>query len=359
MQEKTPSRRLSEALLGRTFGPAWLDYALIGGGISLLVTPIVVFQRGGAPLIAFETLPYIVLLSNVAHLAASAVRLYAKPGSFQALPFLTMAFPLVALGVLTVSMFDAARVGPHLQSLYLTWSPFHYCAQAYGLAVMYSYRSGCALRAVDKNMLWWAAMLPFMFSVATGPDVGLDWLVPDRILAIPLVASMRAGLGNALIIAASLAPLAVFVVVWRSSSGPMPLISLLAVVSNGVWFLVLAPLDAFVYATVFHSAQYLTIAIVFHVKEQMSRAGNRRGALYHGIWFYAMSLLLGYGVVSCLPLAYVYAGFGRVEAVMLVIAALNLHHFIVDAYVWKLGRSDGNRQIVESGTVGALAGDPT
>ena len=190
--------------------------------------------------------------------------------------------------------------------------------------------------------------------------VGLDWLVPDAVLAIPLVASIRGGLSTALIVAASLAPLALFVAVWRSSSGPMPLIALLAVVSNGVWFLVLAPLDAFVYATVFHSAQYLAIAIIFHVREQTSRAGNRRGALYHGIWFYGMSLLLGYGVVSCLPLAYVYAGFGRVEAVMLVIAALNLHHFIVDAYVWRLGRSDGNRRIVDSGAVvGALSPDPT
>ena len=50
----------------------------------------------------------------------------------------------------------------------------------------------------------------------------------------------------------------------------MPLISLLTVVTNGVWFFVLAPLDAFVYATIFHGIQYIAIVIVFLASEQSS-----------------------------------------------------------------------------------------
>jgi hypothetical protein len=36
-----------------------------------------------------------------------------------------------------------------------------------------------------------------------------------------------------------------------------------------------------------------------------------------------------------------------VESVLLVVAAINIHHFIVDAYIWRLKPGDRNRQIVE------------
>ena len=38
-----------------------------------------------------------------------------------------------------------------------------------------------------------------------------------------------------------------------------------------------------------------------------------------------------------------------VESIALVVAAINIHHFIVDAYIWRLKSGDGNRQIVEAG----------
>ena len=41
-------------------------------------------------------------------------------------------------------------------------------------------------------------------------------------------------------------------------------------------------------------------------------------------------------------------GFGRVEAGFMVIAVINIHHFIVDAFIWRVRRDDRNRQIVEA-----------
>jgi hypothetical protein len=84
-------------------------------------------QRGD--LIDQAMIPYLALLANSAHFAASTVRLYTRPGTYETLPFLTMAFPLVALGLVVTCLGWAGSVGPHLQSLYLTWSPFHYAAQ--------------------------------------------------------------------------------------------------------------------------------------------------------------------------------------------------------------------------------------
>ncbi len=39
--------------------------------------------------------------------------------------------------------------------------------------------------------------------------------------------------------------------------------------------------------------------------------------------------------------------FGPDESIVLVVAAINIHHFVVDAFIWRLRRSEGNRRIVE------------
>lgn len=343
------SRGLAAALTGRPFGNVAFDYLLIGGGLSLAVTIAVVLHPRGAALVDAAALPYLFLLSNAAHFAASTVRLYTKPGSYASLPFLTMGFPLLALGVLTLCIALAEQIGPHLQSLYLTWSPYHYAAQAYGLAVLYSYRSGCRLAPGDKKLLWWVAMLPFFYNFATAPGVGLRWLLPESFVRTPAMVSVLVVVHYTLLVLAFVAPLWLYAKVWRSASGPMPLIGLLTVVTNGIWFFVLAPLQAFVYATIFHGVQYLAIVIVFHLRDQLSRPENRHGRLYHVLWFYGVCLLLGYVLFYALPLGYVFLGFGKVESVLLVVAAINIHHFIVDAFIWRLKKTDTNYRIVESG----------
>ena len=129
----------------------------------------------------------------------------------------------------------------------------------------------------------------------------------------------------------------------------MPLIGPLLMFSNGIWWLVLLPLDAFVWATVFHGIQYLVIVLVFHVRDQMELPGNRHGRLYHALRFYGLSLLLGFALFQILPQGYVLAGFGMVESVLLVVAAINIHHFVVDAFIWRLRPGTDNRRIVEAG----------
>ena len=91
---------------------------------------------------------------------------------------------------------------------------------------------------------------------------------------------------------------------------------------------------------------HLAIVLIFHVRDQMGRAENRRGPFLHVVSFYAWCLAIGYGLFQCLPQAYAMAGFGYVESTLVVAAAINLHHFIVDAYIWKLRADTGNRRII-------------
>lgn len=338
--------------VGRAFLHPALDYLLIGGGLSL-VLGFALPREGGLYPEAGYTLfvASCVLLFNSAHFAASTVRLYTKPGAFREWPFLTMVFPLATLAVLTFAIVYSASVGRHLFALYLTWSPYHYAAQAFGLAAMYCYRSGCSLDGVDRHLLWSACMLPFAYSFTIGVDAGLGWFVPaDFFPRHPTLAQARMGLAHAMVALALLVP-AVLVLRLGRRGQAFPLISLLLMIANGIWWVVFSYLNAFVWATVFHGIQYLAIVTIFHVRDQTARPGNQRGALYHTLWFYGVCVALGYALFDVWPYAYVLAGFELSESMLLVAAVINIHHFIVDRFIWRL-RKDPNYRIV----VGAGAG---
>ncbi len=299
-------------------------------------------------------MPYFILFFNSAHFASSTVRLYTKPGTFQALPFLTITFPLMILGLLTVFLCFAGYLGSHVFALYLTWSPFHYAAQAYGLALVYAYRSGCQVSLTDKRLLFWTSQLPFFFAFVAIDGSGLHWLLPTAVLQHPLVYAPLVFLIRALPSVSMAAVLLLVVKVARSASGPLPIISVMMLVANAAWWFLL-PQEAFVWATIFHGIQYLGIVTIFHVKDQLARPDNRRGWLFHVVSFYGVSLVLGYGLFSCLPWGFVAMGFGMVESIAVCVAAINIHHFIVDAYIWRLKKGDRNRAIVESERSAATA----
>ena len=128
----------------------------------------------------------------------------------------------------------------------------------------------------------------------------------------------------------------------------MPLIGALMLVTNGVWWFIFPPMKAFVWATIFHALQYLAIVIIFHVRDQLNRPDNRRGSIYHAASFYGASLLLGFVLFDWFPRAYIFVGFGASASVMMTVAVINIHHFIVDAFIWRLKKSDNNRGIVDS-----------
>jgi hypothetical protein len=344
MSRKEVPRGLATALLGRCFVHPSLDYLLIGGGLSLLVTAVVLMNPSHPELLGAGTLSWIVLFSNGSHFAASTVRLYTKPGAASAMPFLSKVVPPIIIILMTLAVVYVGRVGTILDTLYLTWSPYHYSAQAYGLAVMYSYRSGCALETFDKKLLRLVCMIPLFYM--GGHLLGSRLPVPIEKL-LPAAAGFLPPLEIALVAAGAAAPFLLFAKVWRSRSGPMPLISLLTVISNAVWFFVLDPLSAFLWATVFHGLQYLAIVIIFDVKDRMALPGNAHGRPFHALWFYGMCLALGCMLFIALPKAYAAMGFDYFDGRLVSVAVINIHHFIVDAYIWRLGKGDTNRKIVE------------
>lgn len=341
----TPSAvpSIRERLLGRTFVHPLFDYAIIGGGLSLLVTAFLVAAPQGDLLVSPAAMSYLLLFCTSAHFAASTVRLYTKPGAAAGMPFLSRWVPWIALAFLAGILFLGGTAGRLVDTLYLAWSPYHYSAQAYGLAVVYSYRSGCRLGATDKKWLYYVAMVPFLFMLLHLAQTRL----PDFTgLEAASIAALTVPAKSALRVVGWIAPAALYAFVWRRTSGPMPLIALMTLVANAVWFFVLDPINAFLWATIFHGLQYMAIVLIFDARDQAGRAGNARGPLFHAAWFYGASLILGYVLFVMMPLAGKWAGFEYYDARLAVVALVNIHHFVVDAYIWRLGRGDSNRAIV-------------
>jgi len=341
---------LRHALVGASFLHPVADYLLIGGGLSLLVLIPLLWSdslgfAASTRLSSQSWIQILFLFSNAAHFASSTVRLYSKPGANAQLPLLTSVAPWITFAMLWLCI-ASPLFGRNLQSLYLTWSPYHYAAQAYGLAVMYTYRSGSQLQPRQKTALWWAAMVPFLYVLLTGGNsrAGILWLIPP-LNGLQMWHQIVPPLRLALQLGAVVVPVAVFAHVWRSAGRPMPLISLLVVLVNSFWWLLLSPEDAFFVATIFHGIQYLAILMIFDAREH-APAGTAR--LKRSLAFYAVCALLGYALFHVLPHVFELAGYGLVEAMVAVVAIINVHHFLVDGYIWRLKPSDSNRKVLDS-----------
>lgn len=349
--------RASRIGLGRSFVHPLFDLFVIGG---LLTVPVALYATrfaGSAAAVLDLSLPVIMLLCNNAHFAASTVRLYTKPGSFDELPFLTSVFPLVTLIAASVCVVYADQVGGDVRALYLTWSPYHYAAQTFGLAAMYCYRSGCALDRAE----WWAlrlvCLLPFLVSLISGAPLGtgIGWPIPYRVIANDPVAlaTLRTAL-TALRWASMTSPIVWLLwVAWRGRrmereqmrSAP-PLISLCLLLSNASWWSLFAYWDAQVWATVLHGLQYLGVVTVFHVEDRVAQSDNRHGRAFHAATVLVACVALGYLLFQCWPRAYIWAGYGKVESLFMVMAAINIHHFIVDRYIWRIRKDRNYRTVV-------------
>ena len=333
--------------LGRVFLNLPFDYLAIGGGLSLLTVGALLWTGTlNASLESSLLLPLCILVFNSAHFAASTVRLYTKADAFRLWPFLTMGLPLASIAVASAAVLWPEAFGTHLFALYLTWSPFHYAAQAFGLACMYHYRSGGKLDAVERRLVYWTCMLPFLYAFVGGSSTGLRWFLPSEwLLVYPslTVAILRveAALGGLTF----LAPLVVAIRLTARGRQGLPLISWLIILTNGIWWVVFPYYQAFLWATVFHGIQYMAIITIFHVKDS-SGPGSQGGPAFQALWFCGACLVLGYLLFHVWPYAYVMAGFGLAESMLMCAAVVNLHHFIVDRYIWRLRRDPGNASVV-------------
>ena len=80
---------------------------------------------------------------------------------------------------------------------------------------------------------------------------------------------------------------------FRDKGKTLPLICWLLLAMNGLWWVTLSYDDAWFWASIFHSLQYIVIVVIVHTDDMMKQPNNTKGKLFHVMWFYALSMMLG------------------------------------------------------------------
>lgn len=327
-----------ERWIGRTHLHPAIDYLLVGGGVTIPIF-LAIYFFPGLTAVSPETTFNAFLVFNGAHFAASTVRLYTKRGAKEEFPFLSWGFPLVCLVVLAIGL-SWPVLGRNLTNLYLSWSPYHYAAQTYGIAVMYAMKSGARLDDQDKRQIWWVCLLPFLYALVTAKEGGLAWFVSREWLAtVPALDLIYQAVVAVLSVGVLTLPLVLFWQLHRMRKKNVPLITVLLQISNGIWWLGTTYLSAWWWTAMLHSIQYLIIVVVLHVREQMAVAPSKPNPLhqpaFYALAFYGLSFVLGVFLFFGVPAAYVRMGFDATESYVLFAVIINLHHFIVDGFIWR------------------------
>jgi hypothetical protein len=326
---------------GRPLVHPAFDLLLIASGLTFPVAAWLAWDATSAATAIGLSLPVVMLLVTQTHIVASSFRLYTKPGAFRELPFVTMALPLLTLVVLSLCIAFVSGLGQHLWALALTWTPFHFSMQTFGIAMLYCHRSGCSLTNVERGLLRWICAMPFLQSLVSGATegFGIGWLIPaETLYGTDARAALMLDSIQALNILTFAAPVVLYAALRRRGK-IMPLLALTAILANGIWFAFFSYVGAFIWANVFHGLQYVVLVGFMYLKEQMASDDNRHGPGYHLLLYSGVCVVAGYAMHQCWPLAYTMAGFGPIESAMMVVAIVNVHHFIVDGYIWRL-RSD-------------------
>ena len=333
------------------------DLLLGCGGVYAVA--FVVLSVAGAQVRAalpFSVVPLLYLVTSAPHYGATLLRVYERPEDRSSYAIFAV-WISAALAISFVAGLRSISIGSWILTIYLTWSPWHYSGQNYGIATMFLRRRGVEVTPLAKRALHASFVLSFALTflalhgqapAATYAPQGLSGMVYQlRPIGIPMSVVGVAMNVTAVLYALSLAVAGVQLAPRSSFRDLAPSLALVA--SQALWFSapalarqwhVLTSLDpfsvdhalyTFVYIAIAHAVQYLWITWYF------ARTSGRASS---GAVFYGRSLLAGIALWTVPALVFAPGLLGRLPfdagLSMLVGAVVNLHHFVLDGAIWKL-----------------------
>jgi tetratricopeptide (TPR) repeat protein len=364
----------------------WVDLIVGCGAWStplLLVSYWTIASNTRAWAVAFYALA---LFFNYPHYMATIYRAYHRAEDFQKYRIFTVHTTALILLTLLLSHFWVQLL-PWLFTIYITWSPWHYSGQNYGLFMMFARRAGADPDKGTRQALYGAIITSYLM-LFLGFHTGHSTDPLFISLGIPATVSrweqLVLGAGFVVLSAYGLVRLA------RQTGWRRLLPSLTLFSSQVLWFVVPAAIallrrleipqtrySSGVLA-VMHSAQYLWITSYYARREasgdEVKARGNWRPLAYFGV------LIVG-GIALFVPGPWLasrvlHHDFGA--SFLIFTSLVNLHHFILDGAIWKLrdgriaalllnskervasamagagGRFEGAWQWVTGGAVGAV-----
>ena len=281
------------------------------------------------------------LAFNYPHYMATVYRAYHTRAEFAKYRIFTLHLTGL-LALVAVASHAWPALLPWIFTLYVTWSPWHYTGQNFGLAMMFARRNGVAPSDRERRALYLAFLASYaLLFVAFHTGSSNDPLV--RSLGIPN--SVAAPTEGALLVVFGVLSAATLTGMIARAGWSAMLAPATLVVTQAIWFVAPAlaawlggvPVPQTRYSSgvlaVMHSAQYLWITSYYARREAESAPGTS----WHP-WSYAATLLAG-GVALFVPGPWVASylfGVDFTRSVLIFTAIVNIHHFILDGAIWKL-----------------------
>lgn len=322
-------------------------YALLVG-VLLLAGPTL---RESQPALLF---PLIALLVGTPHYGATLVRVYEHRADRRRYALFTV-WATALIAAFFVAGIYVPAIGAFLVTLYLSWSPWHYTGQNYGIAVMFARRNGVAISDADKRWLYWSFLLSFLLALvvmhgAGDAGVGSNYVSPIHFVPIGIPASVLGVVVPVLGTAAAVALVTAAVRLLRLAPARALLPVGLLMLTQLLWFSLpfvlryyeihprrLEPFDFdfrtyyFLWIAAGHQIQYLWVTSWY-----ARQTGQWSG---YAPW-YGKVLAAGGGVWMLPALIFGPIGLGALSMdqglAILVAAAVNVHHFVLDGAIWKL-----------------------
>lgn len=300
--------------------------------------------------------PLVILLSGTPHYGATLLRVYERAEDRRAYALFTV-WITAALAALFVAGVRDAWIGSLLLTVYLTWSPWHYSGQNYGVALMFLGRRGVAVPPLAKRFFHASFFLSFVLTFLAqhaargGPGYAPFADGGDAIRMLSLgIPSAFASPGLALAGLAYVVCVGVaFAGFLRSGSVRDVAPAAILTATQALWFAVpvlarewklfpsadpFAPGSAsyaFLWIAAGHSLQYLWVT-TFYAARTAGAAGRAR--------YLGKSLLAGAAIWNVPLLAFGPIGLGWSHSdaglTAVIAAVVNLHHFLLDGAIWKL-----------------------
>jgi tetratricopeptide (TPR) repeat protein len=355
------------------FGP--LPDLILGCGLGYgLIFALLVFAGPELRRIAPDGLmPLALLLTGTPHYGATLLRVYERAEDRRAYVFFSV-WATLAVWALFVVGLHSVLVGSLLLTVFLTWSPWHYTGQNYGVALMLLRRRGVNVTPTTKRLVYTSFLSSYFLTVLAihGATESVDYapltygstvyrFLP---LGIPVAVQEWAFLGVGVVWLGALLASG-FLLLRRATPGDVGPAALVAGV-QALWFAVpvlarragvlqsVEPLSvqyaayAFLWVAIGHSVQYLWVTSYY--ARQSSRAPQLgryfAKTIFAGAAIWTVpALLFAPGVLGQVPFD---AGLATMVAV-----TVNLHHFILDGAIWKLRDGPVARVLLRAGTPAA------
>jgi tetratricopeptide (TPR) repeat protein len=322
------------------YGP-WLDL-LIGCGawsapllaVALLMTP----AHTHAWAMTFYLLA---IVFNYPHFMATIYRAYHTRADFEKYKFVTLHVTLLL--VLTgIVMHASPRFFPWLFTLYICWSPWHYSGQNYGLLMMFARRAGAEIRVGERRCLRGAFVASYLMLLASFETGGsTDPLILSLGLPTKITFPLRVACGVAFAIFTFFG----FRRLIRTMGARALVAPLTLAFTQFLWFVLPTLLELNSVSqvpqtryssgilAVLHSAQYIWITSYYQRRE--ARAAGQKN--WH-IAAYFATLVAG-GIALFIPgpwlVSYLFH-YDFTTSFLIFVSLVNIHHFILDAKLWKL-----------------------